>query len=244
MSPEVLVLIPTYNEAENVRAITRAVLDQGPRFGVLIIDDNSPDGTGRIADELAAEEKGRVAVLHRAKKEGLGPAYVTGLGHGLAKTGAGYFNTMDADFSHDPADLPRLLERAEAGADMVVGSRYCQGGGTLNWSLVRRLISRGGGLYARLVLGLDSRDPTGGFNLYRRRVLEAIDLPSLGSDGYGFQVEIKYRAQKAGFRVADVPIIFRDRRVGQSKMSRAIVLEAFLLVLRLRLSRNQGRARP
>ena len=239
MNPQVLVLIPTYNEAQNVEAITRAVLDQGPRFGVLIIDDNSPDGTGRIADELAGQEKGRVMVLHRAKKEGLGPAYVAGLGFGLEKTGAGYFNTMDADFSHDPADLPRLLGRAKAGADMVVGSRYCRGGGTVNWSLGRRLISRGGGFYARLVLGLDSRDPTGGFNLYRRRVLEAIDLGSIGSDGYGFQVETKYRAQRAGFKVEDVPIIFRDRRVGQSKMSRAIVLEAFVLVLRLRLSRSR-----
>jgi len=229
---ECLVLIPTYNEAENIRRITQAVLDQGERFGVLIIDDNSPDGTGRIADELASADD-RVMVLHRPEKQGLGPAYIAGLQHGLRTTEALFFNTMDADFSHDPSDLSRLLAEAGNGADMVVGSRYCRGGSTDNWGLGRKLISRGGGLYARLLLGLSSHDPTGGFNLYRREVLERIDLPTISSDGYGFQVETKYRVQKKGFAVRDVPIRFADRRVGESKMSRRIVAEAFILVLRL-----------
>ena len=200
-----LVLIPTYNEAENIREITRAVLAQGERFGVLIIDDNSPDGTGRMADQLS-EEHGRVKVLHRPKKQGLGPAYIAGLLHGVETTEASFFNTMDADFSHDPNDLPRLLAQAENGADMVVGSRYCPGGATQNWGLGRKMISRGGGLYARWLLGLSSHDPTGGFNLYRRSVVRAIDLPSITSDGYGFQVETKFRAQKKGFKVQDVPL--------------------------------------
>lgn len=227
-----LVLIPTYNEARNIRDITEAVLSQGERFGVLIIDDNSPDGTGRIADELSSGHN-RVAVLHRPHKQGLGPAYIAGLLHGIKTTSASFFNTMDADFSHDPNDLPRLLAAAEAGADMVVGSRYCQGGSIQNWGLGRKIISRGGGLYAKWLLGLKSHDPTGGFNLYRREIIETIDLPSITSDGYGFQVETKFRAQKRGFVIRDVPISFADRRVGESKMNRAIVLEAFTLVIRL-----------
>ncbi|MBW1711889.1 MAG: polyprenol monophosphomannose synthase [Deltaproteobacteria bacterium] len=232
-----LVLIPTYNEAQNIRAVTEAVLANGPRFGVLIIDDNSPDQTGRIADELAQEED-RVLVLHRPRKQGLGPAYVAGLSFGLARTEARYFNTMDADWSHNPADLPRLLAAAEEGADLVVGSRYCQGGGVANWGLGRRIISRAGGLYARLMLGLETRDPTGGFNLLSRHVLEAIDLSTVRSSGYGFQIEIKHRAGRAGFKTVDAPICFTERRAGQSKMSAAIALEALWLVLRLAAGRG------
>ena len=227
-----LVLIPTYNEASNIREITEAVLAVGESFGVLIIDDNSPDGTGRIADGLCSLHD-RVKVLHRPQKQGLGPAYIAGLLHAAETTEAPFFNTMDADFSHDPKDLPRLLAEAEKGADMVVGSRYCKGGSTQNWGLGRKLISRGGGLYAQCLLGLKSHDPTGGFNLYRRRVVEAIDLPSITSDGFCFQVETKFRAQKKGFVIKDVPINFADRRVGESKMSGGIVIEAFTLVLRL-----------
>lgn len=230
-----MVLIPTYNEADNIRPIVEAVLAQGDQFGVLIIDDNSPDGTGRIADELAAADD-RVLVLHRPEKQGLGPAYVAGMGHGLKVTKARYFNTMDADFSHNPEDLKRLYRAAEDGAEMAVGSRYCPGGGTENWGIIRRIISQGGGIYARMILGLKSKDPTGGFNLYRREVLETIDLPTIGSSGYGFQIETKHRTGKAGFRLVDVPIIFADRRVGQSKMSKAIVLEAFAKVLKLRFA--------
>ncbi len=226
-----LVLIPTYNEADNVEAIARAVLAQGPRFGVLIIDDNSPDGTGRIADEMAAAEK-RIMVFHRPQKQGLGPAYIAGFGFALAKTKAQYFCTMDADFSHNPADLLRLLAAGEAGADMAVGSRYCRGGGVENWGLLRLFISRGGGLYARALLGSGiSHDPTGGFNLYTRRVLETIDLKAIKSNGYGFQIETKHRVSRAGFKLVDVPITFTDRRMGQSKMSFRITVEAFWRVL-------------
>jgi len=229
-----LVLIPTYNEAENVEAITRAVLGQGERFGVLIIDDNSPDGTGRLADELARVEA-RVRVLHRPAKQGLGPAYLQALGQVLEEGGVEYVATMDADFSHNPADLPRLLAPAEAGADWVIGSRYCPGGGVRNWGLGRRLISRLGGGYARILLGLGAADPTAGFNLIRLKALARLDLAAIRSNGYGYQIEFKHRAQRAGLKLEEVPIIFTDRRVGQSKMSLGIALEAFGLVLRLAL---------
>jgi len=229
-----LVLIPTYNEAENVEAIARAVLGQGERFGVLIIDDNSPDGTGRLADELALVET-RVRVLHRPAKRGLGPAYLQALGQVLGEGGVEYVVTMDADFSHDPGDLPRLLAAAEAGADWVIGSRYCPGGGVRNWGLGRRLISRLGGGYARLLLGLEVADPTAGFNLIRLQALARLNLAAIRSNGYGYLIEFKHRGIRAGLNLTEVPIVFTERRVGQSKMSFRIALEAFTLVLRLAL---------
>jgi dolichol-phosphate mannosyltransferase len=229
----VWLVIPTYNEAANVEAIVTAVLAQlPPARRVLVVDDASPDGTGRIADRLA---RGRddVAVLHRGAKRGLGPAYVAGFGEALAG-GAELIVQMDADFSHDPADLPRLLEAA-AEADLVLGSRYAEGGGVTEWGPGRRGISRWGSAYARVALGIGVRDLTGGFKVFRRGVLEAIDLPSLVSLGYAFQVETTFRAIRAGFTVVEVPIVFHDRRVGQSKMTGAIVLEAAWRVPAMRL---------
>ena len=233
---DVIVLIPTYNEAENIRPITEAVLKQGDRFGALIIDDNSPDGTGEIADEMAAAEP-RISVLHRTAKEGLGPAYLAGFAHLLETTEAEFFITMDADFSHNPDDLPRLVARAEQGADMVVGSRYVKGGGTVNWGLLRKAISRGGGIYARILLrGGVSHDPTGGFNLYRRRALEKVVAAGVSSSGYGFQIETKRTVTRNGLTLAEAPIIFIDRRVGQSKMSPSIAIEAFWQVIKMVLA--------
>jgi dolichol-phosphate mannosyltransferase len=200
-----------------------------------VVDDNSPDGTGRIADRLAAEDAG-LEVLHRAEKGGLGPAYVAGFKHALGR-GARVVVQMDADFSHDPADLPRLLAATED-HDLVIGSRYVDGGGVSDWGPVRRTISRGGSAYARGVLGVEVRDLTGGFKAIRREVLEGIDLDSISSLGYAFQVELTYRAIVAGFRVLEIPITFRDRRVGQSKMTGAIVVEAALGVPRMRMRRR------
>ncbi|MFZ5471126.1 MAG: polyprenol monophosphomannose synthase [Myxococcota bacterium] len=229
-----LVIIPTYNERDNVEAIARAVLAAEPRADVLVVDDNSPDGTGQLADELAAKEP-RVQVLHREKKEGLGRAYLHAFSWGLQR-GYTYLIEMDADFSHDPRYLPRLLDEATAGADLVLGSRYVAGGGTVNWGVGRKIISRGGSLYARSILGVRIRDLTGGFKCFHRRVLEAIDLGAVRSTGYAFQIELTYRALKRGFRVREIPIVFEDRRVGQSKMSRKIFLEALTMVWKLRLS--------
>jgi dolichol-phosphate mannosyltransferase len=229
----VWLVIPTYNEAANVEAIVTAVLAQlPPARRVLVVDDASPDGTGRIADRLA-RARDDVAVLHRGAKRGLGPAYVAGFGEALAG-GAELIVQMDADFSHDPADLPRLLEAA-AEADLVLGSRYAEGGGVTEWGPGRRGISRWGSAYARVALGIGVRDLTGGFKVFRRGVLEAIDLPSLVSLGYAFQVETTFRAIRAGFTVVEVPIVFHDRRVGQSKMTGAIVLEAAWRVPAMRL---------
>jgi dolichol-phosphate mannosyltransferase len=227
-----LVCIPTYNERENLEPIVAAALAADPRVDVLVVDDNSPDGTGQLADALAARE-GRVKVLHRAKKEGLGRAYLAAFRWALER-GYRYVLEMDADFSHDPRHLPTLLDTAEAGADVVLGSRYVPGGGTVNWGLVRRVISRGGSLYARTVLGVGVRDLTGGFKCFRREVLEGIDLAAVRSTGYAFQIELTYRSLKAGYSVAEVPITFEDRRVGQSKMSRKIFLEALVRVVQLR----------
>jgi dolichol-phosphate mannosyltransferase len=228
------VVLPTYNEAENVEPLVTAALAKlPPSARILIVDDNSPDGTGRIADRLAAEHDA-VSVLHRPGKEGLGPAYIAGFRRALAE-GAGHVLEMDADFSHEPAYLPRLLEAAGR-ADLVVGSRYVPGGGVGDWGPLRRAISRGGSAYARLVLGVDVRDLTGGFKCFRREVLEAIDLDAVRSRGYAFQVELTYRAIQRGFEVAEVPIVFRDRRVGASKMSRSIVLEAIWRVPLLRFA--------
>jgi dolichol-phosphate mannosyltransferase len=230
-------ILPTYDEAENVEAIVTAsvaVLERAAPEGhrILIVDDDSPDGTGRIADMLA-ERHDAVEVLHRTERTGLGPAYLAGFAHALAG-GAGYVFEMDADFSHDPEDLARLLECARGDADLALGSRYVPGGAVTDWGLVRRIVSRGGSWYARRVLGLDVRDLTGGFKCFRREVLEAIDLPTIRSRGYAFQVELTYRAVRRGFRVREVPITFRDRLHGRSKMSPRIAIEAMFLVPRLR----------
>jgi dolichol-phosphate mannosyltransferase len=228
-------VLPTYNEAENIGPLVRAALPQleasGVPHRVLIVDDNSPDGTGAIADRLAAELE-PVQVLHRARKEGLGRAYLAGFEVALAG-GAQRVLEMDSDFSHDPADLPRLLAAADA-ADLVLGSRYVPGGGVTDWGLLRRALSRGGSTYARLLLGIPVRDLTGGFKCFNRRVLESIDLDAVHADGYGFQIELTYRAAQAGFTVAEVPIWFRERRVGSSKMTTRIALEAVWKVPALR----------
>lgn len=218
-----LVVLPTYNERENLAQIVPAILAAAPEVDVLVVDDGSPDGTGALADGLAAAEP-RVTVLHRARKDGLGRAYLAGFAVALER-GYGRVLEMDADLSHDPAALPALLA-ASREADLALGSRYVPGGGTVNWGLGRRLLSRGGSLYARAILGLGVRDLTGGFKCFRREVLEAIDLRSVSSTGYAFQIELTWRAVRRGFRVVEVPITFVDRRVGQSKMSRGIVGEA------------------
>jgi len=228
-------VLPTYNEAENVEAIVRAALPHlastGLEHRVLVVDDGSPDGTGDIADRLAAEIEA-VQVLHRARKEGIGPAYLAGFAHAMAN-GADLLLEMDADFSHDPAELRRLIAVADR-ADLVLGSRYVPGGGVTDWGLGRRLISRGGSLYAQILLGVPIHDLTGGFKCFRREVLERLDLEAVGTDGYGFQIEMTYRTIRAGFRVKEVPIVFRDRRVGASKMSAKIAVEAFWKVPALR----------
>ena len=226
-------VIPTYNEAGNVEAVVSAALAALPADArVLIVDDASPDGTGAIADRLAAERPDQVEVLHRPAKAGLGPAYIAGFQRCLA-AGAAFVLEMDADFSHDPKDLPRLLAAMD-GADLAVGSRYAPGGGVEAWSHGRRLLSRGGSAYARRVLGVGIHDLTGGFKCFRREVLEAIDLDTVESRGYAFQVEMTYRAARCGFRVAEVPIVFHDRRDGSSKMNAAIALEAVWRVPGLR----------
>jgi dolichol-phosphate mannosyltransferase len=233
--PGAWLVLPTYNEAENIEAVVRAALPQLESTGlphrVLVVDDGSPDGTGDIADRLAGELE-PVEVLHRNHKEGIGPAYLAGFAYAIAR-GADLMLEMDSDFSHDPRDIPRLVAAA-SDADLVLGSRYVDGGGVTDWGAARRLISRGGSLYARLVLGVPIRDLTGGFKCFRREVLEALDLQSVGTDGYGFQIEMTYRAIRAGFRVVELPILFRDRRVGASKMSARIAVEAFWKVPGLR----------
>jgi dolichol-phosphate mannosyltransferase len=232
--------VPTYDEHENLERMVTVLGDVlGDDGVVLVIDDNSPDGTGEIADRLA-EDHDWVHVLHRPQKEGLGPAYLAGFRRAL-ELGADRIMEMDCDFSHNPADVPRLTAAAET-ADLVIGSRYVPGGGTRNWGLVRRLISRGGSLYAQLLLGVPIRDLTGGFKCYRRAVLETIDLDAIDSKGYAFQIETTYRTIRAGFRVAEVPIVFVDRQVGGSKMSKAIVLEAVWKVPLLRISTLRARA--
>jgi dolichol-phosphate mannosyltransferase len=229
-----LVVLPTYNERENIEAILLAILGQAADLEVLVVDDNSPDGTGQIADRLAEAHAGRVHVLHRAGKQGLGTAYIQGFVWALGRD-YDYIFEMDADFSHDPADLLRLREAvAGGGADAAVGSRWVAGGGTRNWSFLRTFISRGGSVYARLLLGVPVSDLTSGFKCFSRHVLERLDLLSVRSNGYAFQVEMNYRCYERGFRVAEVPIVFVDRRVGKSKMGTHIVTEAAWMVLRLR----------
>jgi len=230
-------ILPTYNEAENIEAIVLAAGEALARapcedFRVLVVDDSSPDGTGALADRLAAGHPW-VQVLHRTAKEGIGPAYLAGFRHALER-GAAYVLEMDSDFSHDPADLVRLLGALADGADLALGSRYVPGGGVRDWGLLRRLVSEGGSTYARLVLSLRVRDLTGGFKCFRREVLETFHFDSVRSHGYAFQVELTYRAVRAGFNVVEVPIVFRDRLRGTSKMSWRIAAEAMWLVPRLR----------
>ena len=236
-----LVCLPTYNERENLEPMVRALGEQldTTRDRVLVLDDNSPDGTGRIADELAAELDW-VDVLHRPGKEGLGPAYIAGFKHALA-AGAELVLEIDCDFSHDPADVPRLIATCESGADVALGSRWVEGGGTVNWGTGRTIVSRGGSLYARLILGVGVRDLTGGFKCFRRAVLEQVDLDAIAAKGYGFQIETTYRALRAGFTVTEIPITFVDRRVGESKMGGSIVVEAMLQVPALRYRALRGR---
>jgi dolichol-phosphate mannosyltransferase len=237
--PGTWIVIPTYNEAELVEDLVRAVhARMSGDFRILVVDDNSPDGTGRIVDGLAGE-LAEVEVLHRPAKEGLGRAYIDGFSRALAG-GAEHVVQMDADFSHDPADVPRLLAAVRDGADMALGSRYVAGGGVEDWGPVRRSISRGGCAYARAVLGVRVRDLTGGFKAHRRATLEAIDVPAIRSEGYSFQIEVTYRALLCGLRVVELPITFRDRRLGHSKMSARIALEAMVLVPRLRRLRRTG----
>jgi dolichol-phosphate mannosyltransferase len=234
-----LVVLPTYNERENIEPILKAILDQGADLDVLVVDDNSPDGTGHIVDCLAQSEP-RIHVMHRAAKLGLGTAYIEGFLWALARDYE-YIFEMDADFSHDPADLLRLRAAVVGGgADASVGSRWVAGGGTRNWSFLRTFISRGGSFYARVILGMPVRDLTSGFKCFSRRVLEHLDLQTVRSNGYAFQVEMNYRCNLHGFRVAEVPIVFVDRRVGKSKMGSHIVTEAMLVVLRLRLQTLLG----
>lgn len=240
-------VLPTYNERENLEGLVRAALPALASVAddphVLVVDDGSPDGTGSLADTLALEIAA-LEVLHRPAKEGLGPAYLAGFRHALTR-GADLVLEMDSDFSHDPCDVPRLVRAAE-GADLVIGSRYVPGGGIEGWGLLRRAVSRGGSLYARWLLGLDVHDLTGGFKCFRAPVLAGLDLSRVHADGYGFQIELTYRAARAGFHVVEVPIRFRERRAGASKMTLPIALEAAWKVpaLRLRGSRQRRRRGP
>ena len=236
-----LVIIPTYNEALNIERLVAAVLDQGSEFDLLIVDDNSPDGTGRLVEALAAKN-GRVHLLRRPGKLGLGTAYLDGFRYGLSKDYR-FLCEMDADFSHQPHYLPQLLAHAQQGDDLVIGSRNIAGGHVENWSWVRNLISKGGSLYARIMLGMAVHDCTGGFKCFRADALRRIDLDDVQSNGYAFQVEMNYRCHKAGLRIREIPIIFPNRVAGASKMSHRIVLEAALVVLRLRVAKPSRQPR-
>ncbi len=233
------VILPTYNEADNLPGISAAILEALPGATLLVVDDGSPDGTGELADRLAAHDP-RVRVRHRAAKQGLGRAYLDGFGEAL-RGGAAAVVQMDADWSHDPAALPALIAPIEAGrADLVIGSRYTAGGGVTDWGIGRRLISRGGSTFARLMLRLGPRDLTGGFKAWRAGTLVSVPFDGVRAGGYVFQIEMTYRASRLGARVVEVPITFRDRRVGQSKMSRRIVVEALFVVVRLRWDELRG----
>jgi dolichol-phosphate mannosyltransferase len=231
------IVVPTYNEAANLEPLLAAVRASAPDAHVLVVDDGSPDGTGELADAAAARDDA-IEVLHRPRKSGLGLAYVTGFAHAL-RAGAGLVLEMDADLSHDPRDLPRLIEAASEGADLVLGSRYVDGGGVEDWDLLRRVISRAGCRYARTVLSVGVRDLTGGFKCFRASTLRAIDFETVRSEGYAFQVELTYRAIARGLRVEEIPITFRERSAGESKMSARIALEAMWLVPALRLARRR-----
>ncbi len=235
-----LVVLPTYNEADNIAEVLRRLRTAVPAADILVVDDGSPDGTAEIARAMGAK-LGRVDVLTRAGKLGLGSAYVAGFRYALAQ-GAQYVFEMDADFSHDPADLPRLLDAARGGADVVLGSRYVPGGSVEGWSLDRQILSRAGGLYARAVLGSEIRDLTGGFKCFRADALRAIGLDDLAADGYAFQVEATFRAARAGLRIEELPIVFHERRAGRSKMSPAIAVEAIWRIPEMRLAARRRRA--
>jgi dolichol-phosphate mannosyltransferase len=234
------VVLPTYEEAENIRPVVAAILDALPEATLLVVDDGSPDGTGRLADELAAADS-RVRVRHRSAKQGLGRAYLDGFRVAL-DGGATAVIQMDADFSHDPAVLPALLRPIVDGeADLVIGSRYTAGGGTVDWGMARRFVSRAGSLFARSVLRLSPRDLTGGFKAWRADTLAALPFEGIHAGGYVFQIEMTFRASRAGARIREIPITFHDRRVGQSKMSRRIVIEALVIVVQLRVEELLGR---
>lgn len=243
-----LVIIPTYDERDNLPRLLAEIHGLLPDLHVLVVDDNSPDGTGQLADELAAADpRGRIHVMRRAGKLGLGTAYIAGFGWALARRDGDeaaydFVFEMDCDFSHQPKYLPDFLAAAKAGADLVLGCRYMKGGGTEDWTFTRKLVSRGGNLYAKMIMGLPFRDLTGGFKCFRRIVLETIDLGAVRSKGYAFQIELTYRAWLAGFKVVEVPIIFPDRKVGQSKMSGRIVREAMINVIKLRLDDSLRKA--
>ena len=239
----ILVIIPTYDERENLRNLVPQVLEIHPDLGILVVDDNSPDGTGEVAESFSASTGGRVRVLHREGKLGLGSAYVAGFRWALENTEAELVFEMDADFSHDPKFLPEMLRLAdEEKADLVVGSRYLGGGANVvNWPIRRLILSYGANLYARVVTGLPLKDSTGGYKCFRREVLEAIDLDTIGSDGYGFQIEMNFHAWRLGFDIRETPIVFVDRHSGSSKMDRKIIMEAFWLVWKLRLASLMGR---
>jgi dolichol-phosphate mannosyltransferase len=227
-----LIITPTYNEKDTISNLLSEILGIYPSADILVVDDNSPDGTGEIVERLAKKDN-RITCLHRSYKDGIGPAYIAGFKEAL-KREYSYILQMDADFSHDPKYIPGVFSLAKE-YDLVLGSRYIQGGGTRNWGIIRRLISRLGSLYAKLILGLQINDLTGGFKCFNRKVLESIELDDVKSRGYVFQIEMTYRAWRKGFKIKEYPIIFTDRRVGQTKMSRSIFFEAFINVWRLRL---------
>src|SRR3989441_2514378 len=231
-----LIIIPTYNELDNLRTLLQEIFSCVPNIDILIVDDNSPDGTGQLADEISGENP-HVHVLHRAGKLGLGTAYIAGFKYAVAQNYDAAFE-MDADFSHDPHYLPDFLKAIE-NADLVIGSRYIPGGNTPDWSPVRRFISGGGNIFARFMLGIPVHDCTAGYRCYRREVLENIDLDTIQSQGYAFQIELAYRVMKHGFKIVETPIVFKDRRVGKSKMSRKIVIEGFTYVLKARFRRQR-----
>ena len=235
-----LIIIPTYNEFDNLRPLLQEIFSFAPAADVLIVDDNSPDGTGELADQIHAENP-QVNVLHRAGKLGLGTAYIAGFKYAVERGYDAAFE-MDADFSHDPRYLPDFLQKIE-NADLVIGSRYIEGGDTPNWSLLRRFVSGGGNIFARFMLGIPVHDCTAGYRCYRRQVLESIELDTIESQGYAFQVELAYRVYKHGFKIVETPIIFMDRRVGKSKMSRTIFLEGFTWVIRTRFGRSSGKGK-
>ncbi len=242
MRERALIVVPTYNERDTVREVAREFLRPLPDGNILFVDDNSPDGTGAICDELAASDA-RIHVLHRPGKAGLGAAYIAGFRWGMER-GYDYVFEMDADFSHNPVYLPEMLAMARAGTDMVVGSRYVAGGGTSNWGWGRKALSRAGSLYSRSILGVQIRDLTSGFSCIRRQTLEALDLDSIDSSGYSFQIELKYMVLQAGLTIREFPIVFEERRVGQSKMSPNIAAEALWRVWQLKWAgRKSWRAR-
>jgi dolichol-phosphate mannosyltransferase len=236
---KILIILPTYNEIENLQAVVEEILARGP-YDILVVDDNSPDGTGALADRLAKKHRDRVHVLHRAAKEGLGRAYIDGFKWGLQRDYDLFFE-MDADFSHNPAHLSQFVREIEDGADLVLGSRNIKGGGTRNWSVLRTLVSKGGSQYARLILFSPYHDLTSGFKAFRREVLEALDLENVDSNGYSFQIELTHRTHQMGYKVRETPIIFVDRKVGKSKMTSRIVLEAMLVVWKIRFSKKAKR---